>query len=187
MPILAAEPDCFPDGLLDPRTGPGDGLAWWVAHARPRQDKCLARRLFAARIPFYAPTAARKSVVRGRVMVARVPLFAGYVFFRGTAADRAWVRTTGRAGAVLAVADQDRLWADLRQVGRLVGSGRPVFPEDRIEPGAAVRVRSGPLAGLTGTVVRAGAGRRFVVQVDFIRRGVAVELEDALLSRVVPW
>jgi transcription antitermination factor NusG len=184
MPILAAEPDCFPGGLLDPGAAADDGLAWWVAHTRPRQEKCLARRLYAARVPFYAPTAPRRVLVRGRVRLAHVPLFAGYVFYRGTADDRARVMTTRRAAGVLEVPDQDRLWADLRQVSRVVGTGRPVFPEDRIEPGVTVRVRSGPLAGLTGTVVRAGSGRRFVVRVDFIRRGVAVELDEVLLTRV---
>ena len=35
-----------------------------------------------------------------------------------------------------------------------------------------------------GTVVRAAGGGRFVVKVDFIQRGAAVELDDALLSRL---
>jgi transcription antitermination factor NusG len=184
MPILAAEPDCYPESLFDLDAAGGDGRVWWVARTRPRQEKCLARRLFAAGVPFYAPTAPKRTMVRGRVAWSHVPLFAGYVFFRGGAEDRARVLGTGRTAGVLAVPDQDRLWADLRQVTAVLGTGRPVFPEDRIEPGATVRVRTGPLAGLTGTVVRAGTGRRFVVKVDFIQKGVAVELDDALLARV---
>jgi transcriptional antiterminator RfaH len=185
MPILAAEPDCFPDTLFDSNAATEDGLVWWVAHTRPRQEKCLARRLFAEQVPFYAPTAPKRNMVRGRVKLAYVPLFPGYVFLRATAVDRAWVRTTGRAASMLAVSDQERLWHDLRQVAKLMGTGRPVFPEDRIEPGALVQVRSGPLAGLTGTVVRSGSSRRFVVQVNFIQRGVAIEIEDLLLTRVL--
>jgi hypothetical protein len=48
-----------------------------------------------------------------------------------------------------------------------------------------VRVTAGPLAGLTGTVLRHGGGRRFVVRVDFLNRGVAVELDDVLLARTI--
>jgi transcription antitermination factor NusG len=184
MPILPAEPAVYPATLFAPAAAAEDGLKWWVAHVRPRQDKCLARRLFAARVPFFAPLAPKRTVVRGRVVVAYVPLFAGYVFFRGSPDDRARVLMTNRAAGVLAVPDQERLWADLRQVAAVLASGRPVFPEDRVEPGAVVRVRAGPLAGLTGVVVRAAGGGRFVVTVEFIRRGVAVELDVDLLARL---
>jgi transcriptional antiterminator RfaH len=183
MPILSAEPELFPDALFD---DPPDAGGWLVAHTKPRQEKCLARRLVAAGLGFYLPCADRRTVVRGRLLTSRVPLFAGYVFVRGTAADRGWVLGTGRVAAVVPVPDSDRLWADLRQVRRLLASGRPVFPEDRVEPGATVRVRTGPLAGLTGTVARHAGGRRFVVRVEFIGRGVAVELDDRALARVSP-
>lgn len=185
MPILTAEPDVYPDALFDVPSA-DDGRAWWVAHAKPRQEKCLARRLLAASIPFYLPTAPRRTRVRGRILTAHVPLFAGYVFLRGDPADRGRVLGTGRVATVLPVTDQDRLWADLRQVRRLLAAGQPVFPEDKLEPGAVVRVRYGPLAGLTGTVVRSATGHRFVVRVDFIQRGAAVELDDAALARLSP-
>jgi transcription antitermination factor NusG len=181
MPILAAEPDQYPESLFDQPTA-GE---WWVAHTKPRQEKALARRLREVGVAFYAPTAPKRALVRGRVRTSRLPLFPGYAFVHGTAADRLRVLATNRAARVLTVADQGRLWADLGQVRALLGTGRPVFPEDRIEPGSPVRVTAGPLAGLTGTVLRHGGGRRFVVRVDFLSRGVAVELDDVLLARTI--
>src|SRR5262249_10144429 len=84
----------------------------------------------------------------------------------------------------LPVSDQDRLWHDLGQVERLIASGAPVDPESRLVPGKLVEIRSGPLFGLKGTILREASGNRFVVQVDFIQRGASVLLSDYSLTAV---
>jgi transcription antitermination factor NusG len=68
-----------------------------------------------------------------------------------------------------------RLW-------RLLASGAPVTPEDRLVPGMTVEITRGPLAGLSGKIVRAASGRRFVVEVHFIQRGASVLLDDFALE-----
>src|SRR4029079_5416826 len=77
----------------------------------------------------------------------------------------------------LKVDDQERLWEELGQIHQLIESGAPVTPEERLGPGESVEICSGPLSGLRGIIVRAAAGRRFVVRVDFIQRGASVELD----------
>jgi transcription antitermination factor NusG len=85
---------------------------------------------------------------------------------------------------VLAVVNQDGMWHDLRQVNRLLASGAPITPEDRLAPGDAVEIRTGPLAGLKGKILKTASGRRFVVEVDFIHRGASVLLDDYCLSSI---
>lgn len=180
MPILAAEPDVHPPTLF---ADPADSRTWFVAHTKPRQEKALARGLRTADVPYFAPTAPRRNLIGGRLRTSRIPVFPGYAFFRGTADDRSRVLATGRVANVLPVPDQDSLWVDLRQVNAVLGTGQPVVPDVRLVPGAKVRVRFGPLAGLSGTIVRSAAGRRFVVAVTFLNRGLAVEIEDLHLAR----
>ena len=67
---------------------------------------------------------------------------------------------------------------------QLLDLGQPVTAEDCLGPGDPVVVRSGPLAGLTGTVVRAGSGHKFVVRVDLIQRGVSVVVDRTTLGRL---
>src|SRR5436853_4826645 len=68
MPTLNAEPDLFPEQLFaDEVRSAHQSAAWWVLHTRPRQEKSLARQLVDARLPFYLPLVARRSLVRGRV------------------------------------------------------------------------------------------------------------------------
>lgn len=184
MPILPAEPDLYPDGLFDDDSATAAGRSWLVLHTKPRQEKSLARGLRSAGVPFYLPTIRRRSRVRGRVVSAHVPLFAGYLFLLGTREDRLAALTTNRVVRTLPVGDQALLWHDLRQVRRLIVSGAAITPEDRLGPGAAVEVTHGPLAGLRGTIIRTATGRRFVVQVDFIQRGASVLLDDCVLQPI---
>ena len=182
MPILSREPDLFPEELLDELYLPESAeRLWWVLHTRPRQEKSLARELHRWRIPFYLPQVARRRLIAGRRFTAHVPLFAGYLFLLGDQEERVDAQVTRRVVRTLEVPDQEGFWGDLRQIERLIASGAPITPEDRLKPGKKVEIRSGPLVGLTGTIVRGASGRRFVVQVDFIQRGASVVVEDCLL------
>ncbi len=89
---------------------------------------------------------------------------------------------TGRVVRALPVADQARLWDDLGRLHRLLACGLPISREDGPAPGTWVVIRSGPLEGLRGKVLKAVSGRRFLVQVDFIQRGASVLLEDCRLE-----
>jgi transcriptional antiterminator RfaH len=182
MPTLPEEPDFFPGDLFDAPPAPASGRGWHVAHTRPRQEKALARQLLAHRVPFYLPTAPRTRRSRGKTIVSRIPLFTSYVFLLANDAERIAALTTQRVLRAIEPPDQAGLWRDLRQVRQLVESGLPVFPEDRLAPGAPVEIKNGPLAGLRGRILSGASGRRFVVQVDFIQRGAAILIDQHALE-----
>jgi transcription antitermination factor NusG len=181
--ILAAERDLYPDGLFAD-SPPCDGRVWWLAHTRPRQEKALARQLSAAGLSFYLPCAPHRTRVRNRVLTSYRPLFPGYVFVRVSDEERPGVYAGRRVARLTPVCDQTRLWADLRNVRKLLDLGRPVAAEDWLAPGTPVAVRTGPLAGLTGTVLRSGSGHKFVVRVDLIQRGVSVVVDRETLGKL---
>lgn len=175
MPLLEREPERFPPELFDGEAPPGDGdRLWWVLHTRPRQEKAVARYAYTRRVPFYLPLIDRRAPVRGRVLTSHVPLFAGYVFLLATAEERLQALPPRRLVGALRVPDQDGLWDELRQVYRLIASGSPITPEEKLAPGDLVEVRGGPLAGLKGTIVRTASGDRFVIRVNFIQQGASV-------------
>jgi transcription antitermination factor NusG len=186
MPILPAEPALFPEQVFTMPTPPD--LAhrrWWVLQARPRQEKSLARRLHERGCPFFLPLIPRRLRVRGRILTSYVPLFSGYVFLLADGEERAVALATNRVVRSLVVADQEELWRDLRQIDRLIALGAPITPEQQLAPGTPVEIRSGPLAGLRGKVIRSASGHRFVVQVNFIQEGASVLLDDVNLVRVL--
>jgi transcriptional antiterminator RfaH len=186
MPILQAEPDCFPDNLFlgeTDSTATREGRGWWVLHTRPRQEKSLVRDLSHRGIPFFLPLVHHRCRIRGRVLTSYIPLFTGYVFLLGRQDERIAALATGRVVRGLDVADQDSLWSDLRQVRQLLASGAPVTLEERLVPGMTVEINGGALSGLKGKIIRVASGRRFVVEVDFIQKGASVLLDDYLLAR----
>jgi transcriptional antiterminator RfaH len=185
MPILPAEPALFPETLLDNDVPAVTGeRSWWALHTKPRQEKGLARYFHERQIPFYLPLAQRRLLIRGRPLTSFVPLFPGYVFLLGDREERVLALATRHVVRALDVGDQDGLWRDLHQVYRLIASGAPVTPEERLAPGSVVEIHSGPLAGLQGVILRAASGHRFVVQVDFIQRGASVLIDAATLTPI---
>jgi transcriptional antiterminator RfaH len=185
MPILPAEPSCFPECLFEAPGAAAASGTWWVLHTRPRQEKRLAEHLRGRDVAYYLPLIARPVRIRSRIVHSHLPLFPGYVFLLGSWEERATALGTGRVVQALPVGDQDRLWHDLSQVHQLIASGAPLTPEGRLVPGATVEIRSGALAGLRGTIIESVSGRRFLVRVDFIQRGASVLLSDVGLVRVL--
>jgi transcriptional antiterminator RfaH len=183
--MLPPEPNVYPSNLFEDDAGNvRENRSWWVLHTMPRQEKALARQLLDARVPFYLPLLTRKNVIRGRLVDTHLPLFTSYLFLLGDGQERLSALTTKRVVRTIEVRGQQELWADLTQVHRLITSGLPVSPEDRLYPGASVVIRTGALAGLRGTIIREAGRRRFVVQVDFIQKGASVILDDFTLAAV---
>ena len=137
------------------------------------------RRLRALDIPFYSPLVAKRTrSPSGRVRESYVPLFASYVFVFGSEAERHKALTTNCISRCLTVSDAGQLVSDLRQIRRLIELDAPLTIEARIEPGRRVRVRSGPMMGMEGTVVKRRGKAWLVVAVEFLQQGASVLLED---------
>jgi hypothetical protein len=180
VPILKSEVALAPPDLFDL-----PDLPWRAAYVRSRQEKELARLLLREEVPFYLPLAEKRVRRAGRWFVSHLPLFPGYLFFRGpraSAMGRQAALWDPRVVSVLEVADQARLADELRTLWRLQQSGAAFAAHPYLGPGDAVEVVEGPFRGVAGTVVRSKGRTRLVVSVTLLRQSVAVELERATLA-----
>jgi transcription antitermination factor NusG len=180
MPILPRETDIFPAELLDSAgEDPTSQGEWWAMYTIARREKELMRRLRGMHIGFYGPLVRKRTrSPGGRVRQSYVPLFTSYVFAYATDEQRQQALTTNCISRCLKVPDAEGLLRDLRQIRRLILLDAPLTVEARIEPGQPVRVRSGPMAGLEGTVVKRRNKDWLVVAVEFLQQGASVLLED---------
>ena len=180
MPILPSEPDIHPAALLDPLTVRDLASGqWWAMYTLARREKELMRRLRALDIAFYSPLVPKRTrSPNGRVRESFVPLFASYVFVFGNEQQRHLALTSNCISRCLSVPDGGRLIHDLRQIRRLIELDAPLTIEARIEPGRRVRVRSGSMTGLEGTVVKRRGKDWLVVAIEFLQQGASVLLED---------
>jgi Transcription termination factor nusG len=184
VPILKSEVALSPPDLFDL-----PDLPWRVAYVRSRQEKELARWLLRLRVPFYLPLAEKQVRRAGRRFVSFLPLFPGYLFFRGPrvrAAGSGTARWDDRLVSVLEVPDQPRLDTELRVLWRLQQSGAAFEDFPYLAPGDAVEVIDGPFQGLRGTVLREKGRTRLVVSVSFLRQSVAAEFEREALAPARP-
>jgi len=184
MPILPRQRDIFPESLLDEPPAAG-GSGWVAFYTLSRREKDLMRKLEAAAIPFYSPLVVRRlRSPGGRTRISHVPLFPGYVFSLVDDEQRRASLATNTVARWLPIGDAAAFVADLRNIKRLIDTEQPLTPEARLEAGQPVRVRSGPLRGIEGTVVKRRGEQRLVVAVRFLNQGASIELEDIDLERL---
>jgi transcription antitermination factor NusG len=175
MPILPKQRDIFPEHLLDAGALDARPAARWLAfYTLARREKDLMRKLVRRRLR--SPG--------GRTRDSFVPLFPGYVFSRVDDEERRAALATNTVARWIPIGDERMLVEDLRAIKRLVDSEQPLTPEARLEPGQVVRIRSGALRGLEGTVIKRRGTQRLMVAVRFLNQGASIELEDVDLERL---
>jgi transcription antitermination factor NusG len=186
MPLLRAEPNLYPAQLLD---FPADLSAapgtWWAMYTLSRQEKALMRQLYAQQIPFYCPIISHPiRSPNGRVRTSYLPLFTNYVFVQGDDETRYRAVSTGCVARHLPIPDPARFVTEIWAIHKLIECGRPMTLESRLPPGTPVRIRSGSMAGVEGTILERRGDHRLLVGVTFMHRGVSVSLQDWDVERI---
>jgi transcriptional antiterminator RfaH len=181
MPMLAKEPTLWPneDVFDEIRTA---GQPWCALHVRPRTEKTVARQLRSRNVPFFLPIHESWKTYQRRRVASYSPLFPGYVFAAADRDSRAAMASVKEVVAQLQPTDCERLTDDLKRIHTLLEVGAPVTREERLEPGMPARIISGPLAGMSGTVIRNQNGLKFVLQVEFIHQYASIEVDGSLVE-----
>lgn len=181
MPLLKREPDCFPPDLF---TRSEDRGLWWIARVRSRQEKCLARHLGGSSIPFYLPQTERLLHSGARRRQSHLPLFPGYVFFRGARDQRIRALASGVVVSILEVIDQEQLASELAQIHDLQKRGARLLPQHAFSAGDPVEIREGAFRGYRGTVIREKGEVRLLISVSALQRTIIVDLDREAVAPV---
>jgi transcriptional antiterminator RfaH len=184
MPILAAEPNCYPHNLLDEMPADSNDRRWWAVYTMSRQEKSLARQLHGMTVPYYLPLVSKVSRVSGRKVKSHLPVFGGYLFLYGSEEERVQALTTNRISRILPVPDTERMTSDLRNVRNLITAGAPLTVESRLQPGQRVRVKSGSLMGLEGLILSRRGESRLLIAVHYLQQGVSVQIDDYMVEPI---
>jgi transcription antitermination factor NusG len=111
----------------------------------------------------------------------QMPLFPGYVFVRMALRDRLQVQQVpgvahlvGFDGTPAALPDEE-----IDALRTSLESGVRAEPHPYLTVGRHVRLKSGPLAGIQGILVRRKGNFRVVISIELIQRSVAVDADVA--------
>jgi len=179
MPILAKEPDLFPENLLEQPAAVIDE-SWYAMYTLARHEKEFMRKLRPLSIAHYGPMVQqRKRSPQGRIRISYMPLFTGYVFIRGDEVARHNAVSTGCISRCLPVTESEQLLEDLRRIRLVLERGNDVQPEPKPLLGRAAMVKTGAMAGLRGTISKVHSQHRLTVIVNFMQQGASVLVDEA--------
>jgi transcription antitermination factor NusG len=157
---------------------------WYAVYTSANHEKRVAEQLGVREVEHFLPLYASVRRWKDRRVELRLPLFPGYVFVRLPLRDRLRVlevpgvaRLVGFGGMPIALPEDEIL--SLRSG---LARGIQAEPHPFLRVGRRVRVKSGPLAGLEGVLLKRKKRARLVVSVELIQRSVAVEVEEADLE-----
>jgi transcription antitermination factor NusG len=159
-------------------------MRWFALRVKSRHEKAVACNLEISNFASFTPLYTARHKWADRQKTLQLPLFPGYVFCRFNPSHRASVmRTPGvidvvKFGDSLAPIDDGEIHA----LQQLVTSGCKAEPVPYLAIGQPAAIKSGPLAGLTGTVVEHKNGLRLVLSVALLQRSVLVEIHRSFLS-----
>lgn len=163
----------IPGRCEEPAADPG---SWYALVVKPRHEKAVARCLSYKGLTEFLPVYGQRRRWSDRVKRLELPLFPGYVFCQFPLHDKAGVLATPGVRSIVAFGCRPAPVpaGEIEAVRAMVASGLAVQPWPYLERGQAVVIRTGPLRGLTGKLAQGGDCWRVVVNVELLRRSVAV-------------
>lgn len=156
---------------------------WYVLHVKPRTEKKVDAHLALLKVFHYLPLYRKETKVQRRRVVHFLPLFPGYVFTRLDAEARGAILRTQQIVRTIEVPNPRQMIHQLRQIRHASRLPVDLKVVEHFEPGATVRVVSGPLRGLEGQVLRKGALMSLVLTVDILGRAIEISVSPADLER----
>ena len=159
---------------------------WYALYTAPRHEKQVADRINQQGLSSFLPLYRSVRRWKDRRKELSLVLFPGYVFVRMQLQNR--FRVLQLPGAVRLVSFNGQPAAlpeeEIENLkSRLAGSGN-IEPHPYLIAGRRVRVRSGPLQGLEGIILRTKDRCRIVLSIHLIMRSLAVEVDDGDLEFV---
>lgn len=162
-------------------------VSWWHAlYTRHQHERAVAQALSGKGFEVFLPQYRAVHRWKDREKELLLPLFPNYLFIHG-GLDRTLILVTtpgihcfvswgGRPANIPS--------EEIDSVRRLVESSYQVEPHPFLKCGDRVRIKSGPLEGIEGILVRRARGHRLVLSVELLSRSASVEVDITMMERL---
>jgi transcription antitermination factor NusG len=159
--------------------------AWFALYVRHRHEKAVAQAISGKGLEVFLPVYMTAHRWKDRMKNLILPLFPNYVFILAAPDQRHFVLSTPgiydfvRLSGVPAPIPAEEIEA----VRQAVSHGLNAEPHPFLKSGDCVRVKSGPLGGLEGVLVRKKNFYRLVLSVELLAKSISVEVDVADVER----
>jgi transcription antitermination factor NusG len=161
-------------------------VRWHALYTRHQHERLVAHALTSKGFDIFLPQYHAVHRWKDRWKELDLPLFPNYVFILGGLDRMLNILTTPGVHSLVSWGGRP---ADIPQyeidaVRRLVESPLRVQQHPFIKCGDRVRIKSGPLEGIEGILVRSKSAYRLVLSVEMLARSAAVEVDVSMVERV---
>jgi transcription antitermination factor NusG len=160
--------------------------SWHALYTRHQHERLVAHALTSKGFDVFLPQYHAIHRWKDRRKELELPLFPNYVFIQGGLDRMLNILTTpgvhslvGWGGRPANIPQEE-----IDAVRRLVQSPLRVQQHPFIRCGDRVRIKSGPLEGIEGILVRSKSAYRLVLSVEILARSAAVEVDASMVERV---
>jgi transcription antitermination factor NusG len=163
-----------------------EGAGWFAVHTRHQHEGMVARYLASKGIEVFLPQYTAVRQWSDRIKKLSLPLFPCYLFLRAGSDHGHSARSTpgvlglvGFAGVPAVISH-----TEIEAIRRTIARGAEIEPYPFLKFGDWVRVKSGPLEGIEGILVRNKSHYRLVLSVELVQKSAAVEVDAWMVERV---
>jgi len=161
--------------------------SWYALCTRHQHEKAVSHALTNKGFETFLPLYNVRRRWKDRNMALTLPLFPCYVFLRGDLERRLDVLVTPGVHRFVQVAGHPARISEneIRMIREAIEKNVLIEPYPFLKCGDWVRVRSGPLEGFEGILVRKKNGSRLVLSVELLGRAAAAEVDVSDVEAVV--
>lgn len=164
---------------FEPRVEAQIEAKWYATYTRANHERRVADQLAERGVENFLPQYESVRKWKDRKVRLQLPLFPGYVFVHIAVQNKLRVlqvpgvaSLVGFGGKPVPVPEEE--FARIRE---FLSKGFRAEPHRFLKVGRRVRVRSGPLEGMEGIILRRKNGARLVISLELIQRAMAVDVD----------
>jgi len=154
--------------------------SWFAAYTLPRHEWKVAAQLAERQIPSFLPIYRSVRRWKDRRKVLELPLFPSYLFVQFNPGNRLdLLRLPGVMGLVCFQGKPAPVAStEIENLRQCLTGQTSAHPHPYLRVGRKVRIRSGPLAGIEGILVRKREVARVVLSISLLQRSVSLDIEE---------
>ena len=159
--------------------------AWFAIYTRHQHEKTVAEVLSVKGVEVFLPLYNAAHRWKDRIRQLSLPLFPNYVFVFAGCDQRGLILSTSgvydfvrHCGSPAPIPSEE-----IEVVQRVVARSTSVEPHPFLKCGDRVKLKTGPLEGIEGILVRKKNFYRLVVSVELLERSIVAEVDAADVER----
>lgn len=156
-------------------------LNWYALRVKSRHEFIASADLQQKGVETFLPSVVKMQQWKDRRKAVAFPLFPGYLFTRIPARADHFLRVARTRGSVSLVSLERGFPTpvppeEITSLKIVVQSGRPIDIYPRFAEGSRIRVKSGPLQGAAGILVKKENTDTFVVNIEILGRSIGTKI-----------